>query len=240
MRILINNVLTVLQKQEDIITKRTSILIEDDKILTISHSEDFEDIDKTIDGSNRLVIPGLVNAHTHSYMSLFRNYADDLPFSTWLFDKILPLEDKLTSEDAYWGSMLGIMEMINTGTTCFADMYMFANQTCRAVEESGIRACLSRGLVGFGDDEGGIRRLSEAKNEICEWKNKANGRITFMLGPHAPYTCGPRYLERVINEAAELRISLNTHLAESRNEIRDIHDKYGVTPTEYLNSIGFF
>ncbi len=68
--------------------------------------------------------------------------------------------------------MLGIMEMINTGTTCFADMYMFANQTCRAVEESGIRACLSRGLVGFGDDEGGIRRLSEAKNEICEWKNK--------------------------------------------------------------------
>jgi len=184
------------------------------------------------------VIPGLVNAHNHSYMTLFRNSADDLPFDKWLFEKIMPQEDQLSGDNVYWGSMLGIMEMINTGTTCFADMYMFVNETSRAVEESGIRANLSRGLVDI--DGGGDRRLHEALSEIEDYKMGDHDRIKFLLAPHAPYTCSKGYLEKVISEARKLDLGINTHLSETRKEVKDIQDQYGLTPTGYLNQLGLF
>jgi len=240
MRILIEDILTVIEKEDNYVVQETSIYIENDKIVGIGTYEKEFKPEVTISGKNKLAIPGLINAHTHAYMSLFRNCADDLPFSKWLFDHILPLEDKLTGEDAYWGSMLGIMEMIRTGTTCFTDMHMFINETSKAADESGIRACITRGLVGNGKDEGGIRRIKEAKEEIEYWKAKGNDRITFMVAPHAPYTCDDKYLLDVIDFAKDYQLGINIHLSESRNELADIYSRYQCTPTEYLYNLGVF
>ena len=243
MRLLIRNILTLLSSDSGFEVKEASIVIENDKIVQVGDidlSTENEPFDEVIDGKNKLALPGLVNAHTHSYMTLFRNHADDLPFHEWLFGKILPLEDKLVAEDAYWGSMLGIMEMIGTGTTCFADMYMFPDVTSRAVDESGIRACLSRGLVGSGTDAGGKRRLAEAIKEMEGWRGASSGRLTYMLAPHAPYTCEPDYLHQIVEAARNLSATLNIHLSESLSEVHEIKEKYHKTPTQYMRDAGVF
>lgn len=236
MKILIDNASVIINKDGEFIVKNKSIIIEDKYIKQVEDTVDSKDFDVVIDGSNKLVIPGLINAHNHSYMTLFRNSADDLPFNQWLFKKIIPQEDRLKSKDVYWGSMLGIMEMINTGTTCFTDMYMFVNETTRAVEESGIRASLSRGLVDM--DGGGERRLDEALSEINNWKN--HDRIKFLLAPHAPYTCSEDYLRKIISEAKNKKLGINIHLSETRKEVADIQTEHGLTPTGYLNHLGLF
>ena len=146
------------------------VYVHGNKIAGIDEVPDGFVMTNTIDGKNKLLLPGLINCHTHTYMSLFRNAADDLSFLDWLFGHIDPLEGKMEPEDAYWGTMLSIVEMIKSGTTCFCDMHMHPEQTVRAVDVSGLRAVITRGLVG-GDreDEGGIRRLNEAKGELAHW-----------------------------------------------------------------------
>ena len=239
MNILIKNIKALLFQDDKFVIKDTDILIKDNVISQISDNIICEQVDKEISGKNKLAMPGLINTHTHSYMTLFRNAADDLPFSKWLFKNILPLEDKMTAEDAYWGSMLGIMEMINTGTTCFTDMYMFIDKTARAVEETGIRAFLSRGLVDAADEAGGRRRLEEANKEMKNWNGKCD-RIQFLYAPHAPYTCSPEYLEKIAEQAADKNIGITIHLSESRNEVEEIYSKYKMTSTQLIEKSGIF
>ena len=235
----IKNIRTLMYEEGKYLIKETDVYIKDDIIAGIDILPQNYKADRIIEGKNKLLMPGLINAHNHSYMTVFRNYADDLPFDDWLFGKILPLEEKLKSEECYWGSMLGIMEMIRTGTTTFADMYIFINETARAVEETGIRAVLSRGLVGCGcDDAGGLRRIKEAKNEIKNWSSC--DRISFMLAPHAPYTCDDKYMKLVVQEAKDLGVGLNIHLSESRNEVCSINERYGCNPVEFLKKTGVF
>lgn len=240
MNILIKDILSLLEENGQYKMQEATLYIEGDKIVGINNYDGEFVPEVTIDGRNKLAIPGLINAHTHSYMSLLRNCADDVPFTTWLFDTILPMEDQLTGEDCYWGSMLGIMEMLRTGTTCFSDMYMFINETSRAVEETGIRACLARGLVGDGVDEGGFRRIREAREEIEYWKTKNNDRIHFLVAPHAPYSCNDKYLTQVIEFAKEYELGIHIHLAEGRNEIKEIAEKYHCTPMELMEKLGVF
>ncbi|MBQ4225118.1 MAG: amidohydrolase [Oscillospiraceae bacterium] len=195
---------------------------------------------KTIGGSGFLAIPGLINCHTHSYMSVFRNLADDLTFNEWLFERIMPREDMLTNEDGYHGAMLSCAEMIKTGTTCFMDMHMFKNMTAAAADQTGMRVVLSRGLVGSDrSDEGGLRRLDDTLSEMKQWS--INPRFGFMIAPHAIYTCGEDYLRYCTEKAKETGLGMHIHLSESPKEIKDCkkaHD--GMTPVEYLESIGFF
>lgn len=191
-----------------------------------------------IDGTNRVVLPGLVNAHTHAAMTLLRSYADDMPLMEWLETKIWPLEAKLTGEDVYWGTMLAITEMIRSGTTCFADMYFFMDQVAQAVEKSGIRAVLSRGMVGVGPSA--ELALTESSELVGKWHRRAKKRITVMLGPHAPYTCPPDYLRRVIDLAAELGMALNVHVAETAGEREDMIRLYGKSPVKHLEACGLF
>jgi 5-methylthioadenosine/S-adenosylhomocysteine deaminase len=195
--------------------------------------------DKVIDANGKLVIPGLINCHTHAYMSVFRNYADDLPFDEWLFKKIMPAEDALKAEDAYWCNLLSCLEMIKTGTTCFVDMHMFKQQSVRAVTESGMRAVISRGLVGeSADDPAAKARLAEAFEEMEA--AAGNSRITFMLGPHAIYSCGEGLLRELPSIAKEKNLGLNIHVSESRNEFDTCMQKHGCSPVAYLNSLDFF
>ena len=162
MGIVIKNALAILPQGAEDVVQETSIYIEQDKITGIGQAPAGFSEDKVIDGKDKLVIPGLINCHTHSYMSFMRNVADDLSFMDWLFGTIDPIEQQMTDEDTYWGANLAIIEMMKSGTTCFNDMQMNIHQTTRAVKETGMRAVISRGLVGSGNDEAGQMRLRQA------------------------------------------------------------------------------
>jgi len=195
--------------------------------------------DRTIAGANRLAIPGLVNAHTHAAMTLLRSRADDLPFMTWLFGHIIPMEDRLQPGDIYWGTLLGICEMLRGGTTCFNDMYLAVDENVRACVESGIRAVLSQGIVNQGCGEAAaLAKIEAAAADIEQYR--ALDRLSFMLAPHAPYTCTPDYIKLIAERARALNVGIHTHISESRDENRRIAEQYGKTPFEYFEDAGLF
>ncbi len=238
MGIIIENILAVLPEGAEDVIRETTLYIEGDKITGIGDKPAGFTADKVIDGTDKLVIPGLVNCHTHSYMSFMRNVADDLSFMDWLFGTIDPIEQQMTDEDTYWGANLAIIEMMKSGTTCFNDMQMNIHQTTRAVKESGMRAVICRGLVGSGSDEAGQSRLRQAYEERDAAKDC--DRLTFKLGPHAPYTCDDEFLKIVAAEAKKENMGIHVHLSESESEISQIQEKYGCTPIALAEKCGIF
>ncbi|WP_352418647.1 amidohydrolase [Proteiniborus sp.] len=237
MKILIKNTSVLTMGEEVELMGNASITIENGIIKSVGLAPaDFE-ADKIIDGANKLAMPGLVNSHTHIAMSLFRNYADDLPFWPWLTERIMPLEEKLIPEHVYWGSLLSIVEMIKSGVTSFADMYFFMDEVAKAVEETGIRASLSIGMSESGDQD---KKIKNAKAYFDNWHGKADGRITVMAGPHAPYSCGPSFLSKVIDMASEKRMGIHIHLSESKKEIEDSYSLRGKSPIKHVNDLGLF
>ena len=156
----------------------------------------------------------------------------------WLFGTIDPIEQQMTDEDTYWGANLAIIEMMKSGTTCFNDMQMNIHQTTRAVKESGMRAVICRGLVGSGNDEAGQMRLRQAYEERDAARDC--DRLTFRLGPHAPYTCDDAFLKIVAQEAKKENMGIHVHLSESVSEIEQIQEKYGCTPIALAEKCGIF
>jgi 5-methylthioadenosine/S-adenosylhomocysteine deaminase len=193
--------------------------------------------DRVIEAGNLIVMPGFVNTHGHAAMTLFRSYADDIPLKEWLEQKIWPIEEMLKSDDIYWGTMLAIAEMIKSGTTTFTDMYFFMDRVAEAAAESGIRAVLSRGLVGLG--EGGDEGLKETEALIGRWHGAESGRINITIGPHAPYTCPPEFLNKVMTLADRTKRPLHIHLSESKPEVEESLKEYGKTPPRLLYDLGF-
>jgi len=188
---------------------------------------------------SKLVLPGLFNAHTHLAMTLFRGYAEDLPLMDWLEKKIWRAEKKLTPKDVYWGSMLGIIEMIRTGTTAFSDLYIYMDEVAKAVGESGIRAVLCYGMADRGDEEKAKKELKIGTEFIKNWNGAFNGRIKAIYGPHAPYTCTPEFLIKVKEKAKEFGTLVHIHVSETKREVEEIVKRYGKTPIRLLNDIGF-
>ncbi|WP_094602928.1 5-methylthioadenosine/S-adenosylhomocysteine deaminase [Sporomusa silvacetica DSM 10669] len=197
-----------------------------------------EQADRIINCQNKLIVPGFVNTHTHAAMTLFRSYADDMMLMDWLQTKIWPAEENLTADDVYWGTQLAIAEMIKSGTTCFADMYFFMPDVARAVAESGIRAVLARGMAGVAPTAN--QALTESENFYKEWHQGADGRITVMLGPHAPYTCPPEYLKKVTALAAKMGAQIHIHLSETASEVADCQKQYGKSPIALMQELGVF
>ncbi|WP_235338342.1 amidohydrolase [Paenibacillus wulumuqiensis] len=191
-----------------------------------------------IDGTDMAVMPGLINAHQHTPMSLLKGFSDDLKLMDWLEQKMFPAEARMTAEDIYWGSKLSMAEMIRSGTTTFADMYIHMNEIASAVEETGMRASLTRGLV-FGDDRAEAR-IMEAIDLVKRWQGAADGRITTMFGPHAPYTCPPEQMREIIALAEQYERPVHIHLAETVEEVSIIRERYRQTPAEYLYQLGLF
>ena len=238
MGILLKDILAALPEGEKDIIRKADLYVEGNRIVSIDEEPKGFQAEKIIEGKDRLAIPGLINCHTHSYMSFMRNVADDLSFMDWLFGTIDPIEQKMTDEDTYWGACLAIIEMMKSGTTCFNDMQMNIHQTTRAVKESGMRAVICRGLVGSGDDEGGQMRLRQAFEERDAAKDC--DRLSFMLGPHAPYTCDEGYMRIVSEEAKKNHMRIHVHLSESESEIQQIKEKYGCSPIEMAERNGLF
>lgn len=233
MKMLIKNGLSILPQGNKI----TDIFIDGDRICAIGEKpEDFVP-DRVIDAEDKLVVPGFINAHTHIYMTCMRNRADDLNFTKWLFDNVVPMENTLTNDDAYWGIMMGCMEMLESGVTSILDMHMFPMTTAKAMADSGMRAVLSRGLQGGRDSmEAGENRIKQAVEEINAYGHIPT--LKFMLAPHAPYTCDDLYLTRIAEKATELGIGINTHLSESMDEQNTIRERYNMTPAELYDKCG--
>ena len=157
MKTLIKNVYTVLP---DGSTPLTNIMIDQDKIMAIGEVPAGFHAGKIIDGTNRLAVPGFVNAHTHTSMTLLRSYADDMALMDWLNNKIWPVEARMNEDDIYWGAMLAVLEMVQSGTTAFADMYgPYMDRVAEATADAGIRGVLSRGIIGVAPD--GEKKIQE-------------------------------------------------------------------------------
>jgi len=214
--------------------RETDVYVQGDRIAALGEAPAGFTADTVVEGKDRLLLPGLVNAHTHTYMTMFRGCADDLPFADWLSGHIDPLEAQMTAEDCYWSTLLGNMEMILNGTTASIDMFIYTETASRAAEESGFRTVLTRGLTG---PEGGERRLREFFTEYEAWKDRCS-RVTFALGPHAPYSCSEAYLRQVAEKAKEHDLGLHIHLSESQFEQATIREQYGCTPAQLLDRCG--
>ncbi|QJW44919.1 amidohydrolase [bacterium BFN5] len=220
------------------IIKKADIAIEETKILQIGNIGPEWQPDKIIDCTHKLAIPGFVNTHTHAAMTLFRSYADDMQLMDWLQTKIWPAEANLIAEDVYWGTQLAIAEMIKSGTTTFADMYFFMTEVAKAVEDTGIRAVLSRGMAGVAPTA--QQALQESEEFYQQFNHSAEGRITVMLGPHAPYTCPPDYLKKVVSLAQNLGSEIHIHLSETVGEVEECKTKYGKSPIALMDELGVF
>ena len=213
-----------------------SIAIEDNKIVYVGKDvpADFA-ADEIVNGKGKLATAGMVNTHGHVSMTLLRSYADDMALMDWLQNKIWPIEDKMDANDIYWGAMLGIVEMLKGGTTCFADMYAFMEDVARACAETGIRANLCRGLIGVAPD----KDVKLAENTVLakNWQGYDNGRIRVTYGPHAPYTCPVDYLEKVIAEAAANKAEIQMHLCETKFEVDTVLKEHGMTPIQLMDKL---
>ncbi|MHA2305268.1 MAG: amidohydrolase [Candidatus Hodarchaeales archaeon] len=185
-----------------------------------------------------LALPGLVNAHTHLPETLLRGVCDDKPLQSWLND-IWAIERHMSAEDAYWGSLLGMAEMISCGTIGFNDQYFYSSEIAKAADKTGIKANLAPSIFYDGNPEASSMEEAfvNAKNTITKWQGKKD-RIWVGLGPHAPYTVGFDWFSKLAEESRKLDIPLHTHLNETEFEVQNSLKERGLRPIEWLEKIG--
>lgn len=232
---------TILIKDATIIANKVfkgSVLIEDDKIAEITSDINSSNADEVINGEGKVLIPGLVNTHTHLSMTLMRGLADDLPLDVWLNQHIWPVEAHLDGEHCYAGALLACLEMIKSGTTTLNDMYFFMDDVARAVDEAGIRGMISHGMIDLGDEDKRKVEFKESIRIIKKCHETADGRIKVSFGPHTPYTCSQELLEGVRREADKYGVRIHIHVSETQNEVDQIMESHRKRPFEYLDHIG--
>ena len=194
------------------------------------------------DGRGKLLIPGLVNGHCHVPMTLVRGYGTGLPLKDWLETYMFPYEDQIHPENAYWGAMLGIGEMLMGGVTSFSEQYMFADSICKAVVESGIKCNFSRSLVCFDDDSylESDRRLEAIRN-FETYHNAGDGRLKVEFAAHGEYTTTEKCIRDIADLASRYNTGVQIHLSETQKEHEECKGRHGGrTPTQYLRDCGFF
>ncbi|WP_298818072.1 amidohydrolase [Chloroflexus sp.] len=192
---------------------------------------------ETLNGEGQIAIPGLINSHAHTAMSLFRGVAEDVPIEEWFNNFIWPLETNLTPEDVYWGTLLGLAEMIESGVTCVADHYFMMDVIAQAVQETGMRALLAWTLFSGADESD---QLARARQFTKQWHGAAGDRIRVWMGPHAPYTCTPSFLRRVAQTAQELGVGIHIHLAETAAQVTQSLSAHGRSPVVVARDAGLF
>ena len=223
--------------------KNADIGIKDGRILFIEPAgtgpSDFKP-DRRISGRHRLAIPGMVNAHTHCAMTLMRNAADDLPLDKWLFERIFPIEDRLMDDDVYWGTLLGISEMLKSGTTAMADMYLHMEAVVKAFSEAGMRVNISKSPLEFHSGGKVQDAFDEFRDYYKKWNGRENGKIKVYLEVHSTYLWDYESLIRASDLAKELNTGIHIHLLETAKERKDSFEQYGKSPVEICVETGIF
>ncbi|TKX77158.1 amidohydrolase, partial [Halorubrum sp. SD626R] len=193
---------------------------------------------ETLDASGSLVIPGLVNAHTHVAMTLLRGYADDKPLDPWLREDIWPAEAALTPDDIEAGAELGVLEMIRSGTTAFADMYFSMDRVADVVDRAGLRARLGHGAVTVGKDDADARADVEESVAVArDLDGAADGRIRTAFMPHSLTTVGEEYLREGVAAARDAGVPIHLHANETSDEVDPIVEERGERPIAYADDI---
>lgn len=217
--------------------EKKDILIENNIIKKIEKDIDKDiEVDERINAKNMLVMPGLINTHTHLAMSIFRGYKTDKKLMDWLESAIFPVEDKLKPEDIYWNSYLSCLEMIKSGTTTCNDMYLGMNKTLEAINDTGLRA-----VVAWCIKDDSIKDKVEQTREYAKrYNTDENGKIRIYVSADAPHTCNPDTIKLCVDLAKELNTGLHIHLAETIDEETKIKSRYDKRSTEYLNDLDVF
>lgn len=233
MSILIKNATVITQNSKREIL-RNDVLIRENRIEKVA-GKIGERTEFTIDASGKLLMPGLINMHTHVSMTLFRGYGEGLPLQQWLEEKIWPIEAKQRPKDVYAAARLAMLEMIRSGTTGFCDMCLLGGKEIgQAAEEMGMRAHISQGLLDLLPGRG-----LESEIKLMEKTAYPKGRLTsFGVGPHSSYTCSQEMLIAAGKFANKKKRKVHTHVSETRKEVFDLQKKTGKRPVEYLDSLG--
>ena len=213
-----------------------AVAVAKDTITAVGPADEFGDwsVSRVIDANGGIIMPGLINSHTHAAMTCFRGLADDLQLMTWLNDHIFPAEAKLDEHKVFWGTLLACAEMIMSGTTCFCDMYLYEDAVARAAKEAGVRAVVGEVLYDFDSPNyGPIEKGFEYTQTLIDtWKG--DPLVSIAVEPHSTYLCAPELLKRAFNLAQAFNLPLVIHLAESKSEVEQIKKRYGRTPVEHL------
>jgi 5-methylthioadenosine/S-adenosylhomocysteine deaminase len=232
--ILIKNCnLIAMSESRELYEENIDILISNNKITKIDRNIETK-VDKIIDASSKIVMPGLINTHAHIGMSIFRETIDGYKLKEWLEQKIWPMEDKLTEEDIYMATILSSIEMIKTGTTTINDMYFYPEKIIKAALEMGIRMQTTRTLMNIQKD--GSARISELNRLIEEYKDKYN-TIGFNVGIHGLYTTDAEYVKKCVDFAEQNNLVVHMHFCENTEEVLDIENKYNKKPIEVLKEL---
>ena len=225
----------ILTMQQDMPLFLGVLQVEDGKITYVGEEKKAsgDSWDREIDAEGNLLMPGFKNAHTHSAMTFLRSYADDLPLQEWLYNQVFPMEAKLTEEDVYWAAMLANLEYLTSGITANFDMYMKNESNAKASADMGFRTVLCGSINDFGGT------VEEIEEEYLHF-NKYNPLISYQLGFHAEYTTKRQILEDMAALGKKYKAPVFTHNSETENEVAGCIERYGTTPTAFLNSLGMF
>ncbi len=222
------------------IIENGGVVIADNRIVAAGSAEDIAEwrAKRVIDAGGGIIMPGLVNTHTHAAMTLFRGVADDLPLMTWLNDHIFPAEAKLDRAAVYSGTLLACAEMILSGTTCFCDMYLFEDSVAEAAKSVGMRAITGEVLFDFPSPNYGPidKGFDYTRHLIEKWRD--DPLITIAVEPHSPYLCAPELLSKAVELAAMNDLPLVIHLSETQGEVETVMERYGRTPVAHLDDLG--
>jgi len=237
--IIIENGTILTMADDNAVIEHGCLCIQGDTISHVSesHEKSFQAI-KIIDANGGLILPGLINGHTHAAMSLFRGLADDLPLMEWLNNYIFPVESKMDGDFVYTGTMLACAEMIMSGTTTFCDMYLFENEVARAAQKAGMRCLVGEVLYDFPSPNYGPleKGFEYTESLIKRWQN--DSLVSIAIEPHSLFTCSPDLLVAASEMAKKYNTPLIIHLAETLQELSEIKEKYNKKPVEHLQSLG--
>ncbi|MBX3062500.1 MAG: amidohydrolase [Anaerolineae bacterium] len=222
-------------------THAQDILIEGNRISAVlpTGQADPAQARQVIDAGGMIALPGLINTHCHTAMVLFRGLADDVSVDRWFNEFIWPFESNLTPEDVYWGTLLGLAEMIEAGVTTVADHYFYMDEVARAIDQAGTRGLLAWAVFSAGVPEP-EKKLNETLEWIERWQGSADGRITTWLGPHAPYTCSEEFLNTVSATARRAKVGIHIHVSETQAQVEMSLKQHGRTPIALLRDAGVF